>query len=101
VFLKNLAAAHKEYGEALGITSAKAATPSGGNVAEPLTEAKEALRKYLLQVSAYADDTDPTTTELTEALLAPLAEWQSPARKASSDDAPVSPDEGPKAPPVN
>ena len=101
VFLKNLAAAHKEYGEALGITSAKAATPTVSTVAEPLTEAKEALRKYLLQVSAHADDTDPTTTELTEALLAPIAEWQSPTRKASSEDAPVTPAADPQAPPVS
>ena len=101
VFLKNLAAAHKEYGEALGITSAKAATPTVSTVAEPLTEAKEALRKYLLQVSAHADDTDPTTTELTEALLAPIAEWQSPTRKASSEDAPVTPAADPQAPPIS
>ena len=99
--MKNLAAAHKEYGEALGITSAKAATPTVSTVAEPLTEAKEALRKYLLQVSAHADDTDPTTTELTEALLAPIAEWQSPTRKASSEDAPVTPAADPQAPPIS
>lgn len=97
--LENLAAAYKEYGGALSITSAKTPAPASSTVAEPLSEAKDALRKYLLQVTAHIDDADPTATELAATLLGPLTKWQSPVRKQGEEAAPLGPTD-PQAPPV-
>ena len=86
VFLKNLAAAHKAYGEALGITSAKAATPS----CQHRRRAAKRSQRGPAQVPAtshraHLTTPTPATSELAEALLAPIADWQSPARKPSEE----------------
>lgn len=86
VFLKNLQQAHKEYGAALGVTSPKASPASAtAPVRDPLQNLQEALRQYVLQVSALADPERPATEEMATELLAPMSEWQSrPARGATA-----------------
>jgi len=87
-FIKNLQTAHKDYGEALGITAApKETAPKTSFVREPFNQFIAALRPYVLRVLAYVDDEHPETAELAEALLAPLARWHSrPARPALASD---------------
>lgn len=86
VFLQNLQRAHKEYGEALGVTQPKAGNePAAVPLREPLQRLLEALRKYVLQLSAQADPEQPATEELAAELLAPLRDWQSrPGRAAAA-----------------
>ena len=74
VFLENLRRAHEEYGAALGVTAERAAEPAAPNVQEPLLAVRNAIRTYVLRVLAYADEQDPA---LVDALLAPLATWES------------------------
>lgn len=100
VFLLNLQRAHKEYGEALGATVAPAEpTAAATLVREPLQRLHEALRAYVLQLSAQADPELPETIELAEELLSPLSEWQgAPSRAAAAP--PPAPPSPPSAPAV-
>lgn len=84
-FLKNLQAAHKEYGEALGVTSPRAeSAPAAAPVRGPLQRLQEALRQYVLQVSALADSERPATVELATELLAPIGESQSRSARGAT-----------------
>lgn len=93
-FLRNLNKAHKEYGEALGVTSPRAtvAAPTAP-VREPLQRLQDALRQYVLQLVANVNEDEPATVELAEELLNPLAEWQrrSPRSAAATEPAPAPP----------
>ena len=73
--LQQLRDAHREYGEALGITVEGQEVATAG-VREPLNEFTDALRAYVLAVAAHADPKDEVSIELTNALLAPLYRWQ-------------------------
>jgi hypothetical protein len=75
-FLKTIRAAHKAYGEALGLTKAKteAASPS---LREPLDAFLAALRVFVVRVSAHSDPEVPGSAELAKKLLAPVARWRS------------------------
>ncbi len=90
-FLRNLKKAHREYGEALGVTSPRAAVAApAAPVREPLQRLQAALRQYVLQLIAYVNEDEPTTVELAEALLTPLTEWQRrPSRPAQGEPAPA------------
>ena len=89
-FLDNLRAAHKEYGEALGVTQVRAEpAPPTAVVKEPLVRLQEALRKYVLQVIAQVDESDPASAQRAADLLAPVAEWQSRATKPANPEAPA------------
>jgi len=86
VFLENLRKAHKEYGEALGLTSPKQPEQATVLVKEPLAAVRTALRTYVLRVLADDDG------ELAETLLAPLVAWESATRggkAVATPDAPV------------
>ncbi len=90
-FLENLRRTHEEYGAALGVTTARAAEPVAANVQEPLLALRNAIRTYVLRVLAHADEQDPA---LVDALLAPLATWESRggtrgARLPTPDEAPT------------
>jgi hypothetical protein len=96
IFLKTLRKAHKEYGAALGITSASAKAaepPNGASVKEPLGAVRAALRTYALRVLAHADGDEAEIAAKTSELLAPLLEWQSHAGKSgkAAKAAPESP----------
>ncbi|HEU4404719.1 MAG TPA: hypothetical protein VFS43_05450 [Polyangiaceae bacterium] len=81
-FVAEIREAYEAYGEALQIT-ARRAEAKAVRVREPLDEVVTALRRYVLAVAAYADerDDDEAARALAEALLAPLAAWQSPRRR--------------------
>jgi hypothetical protein len=90
-FLKKLYAHQKEYGEALGLTAASAEpSPSAAlvSVRDALAGFESALRKYALGVTAYGEDDDkgPDAAGVAEALLLPLAQWESLAPRAASVD---------------
>jgi hypothetical protein len=67
---------HAGYGEALGVTGARVA-PFEPAVREKMDELTQAIRVYVVRVSASVDAKDPATGARAKALLAPLAEWQS------------------------
>jgi len=74
--LQQLRDAHKDYGEALGIT-ALGLDPTTPSIREPLQAFTESLRAYVLTVAAHAVPEDPSSGALTDTLLAPLYRWQS------------------------
>lgn len=76
IILQQLRDAHREYGQALGIT-AEVEDSSTAGVKEPLREFTATLRAYVLAVAAHADPKDEASVALTDALLAPLHRWQS------------------------
>ena len=87
-FVKALRKAHKAYGEVLGITRVPSDAPSPPALREPLEAFILALRGYVLQVTAHADEDDPGAHALTERLLSPLARWQTRARGQVTPSAP-------------
>jgi hypothetical protein len=81
--LEQLRVAHREYGDALGITAEGQDAGSSG-LREPLRIFTASLRAYVLAVAAHADPADPASITLTEALLAPLHKWQDPASEPAT-----------------
>jgi hypothetical protein len=65
---------------------------------EVLAEVTEALRHYVVQVSATVRRKSPKTAERAAKLLAPITEWQRPGGKAKGAGEPESPPEPPPAP---
>lgn len=99
-FLAEIRSAHAGYSEALGISTgvqpAKASKSLG--VKDPLRALGDALRTYALQAVAIAIPGDKASEKLSARLLAPLARWESPRRKASPKPAtPVSAPSTPKS----
>lgn len=84
--LSELRYVHKAYGEALGITSVKA-TVEPPAVGEAREAAVEALRGYVLRVSAQVRKSRPETRQLADRLLAPLIAWRDQPVGASEADA--------------
>ena len=87
-FLSHLRKAHKEYGEALGITGVLAVEEPSEKVRDALAGFLRALRNYVLKVAAYVDPEEPATEELAGLLLAPLQAWRAGA-PAGPRDRPV------------
>jgi hypothetical protein len=90
-FVAEIREAYAAYGEALQIT-AKRAEAKAVKVREPFDRVVAALRRYVLAVTAYADenDHDPAVSALAETLLAPVAAWQGPGvRKGRGRGEPV------------
>lgn len=91
-FLKELTQAHEAYGKALGITSpkAQAETPA---LREARNAGMEAIRDYVLRVSAHVRKKQPETAAMAERLLAPLTTFRDrpthPAVEAKSPPSPV------------
>lgn len=88
-FLKAIKAAHKRYGDALGMTKVKAPDPEIAALRQPLADYEAALRKYVLRVTANVDDDDAKSQELATKLLAPLAGWESEPAPKGAPAAPV------------
>jgi hypothetical protein len=95
-FLDELERAHKAYGEALGITTVKT-SPEAPALREARDAALDAVREYVLRVTAHVRKKDPQTTALAERLLAPLSVWKDRAARASGQ--PAAPDATPSAEP--
>jgi len=88
-FLLALRAAHKEYGEALGVTQVRSETSKdGASVRESLSKLQGTLRKYVVQVVAQVEEDDAASAELAEELLSPLAEYQAKIAKPQAPESP-------------
>ncbi len=83
-FLVHLREAHKEYGDALGVTTARASDeqPKAAAIREAMTPLLDAIRTYAIRVMAHADPDDEAASSLSEGLLLPLRNWED-GRKAS------------------
>lgn len=75
-FLTQLRKAHKEYGEALGITGVLAVEEPAAGVRDAYDNFLIALRNYVLKVAAHVEPDEPETGELAAILLAPLHAWR-------------------------
>lgn len=93
-FLHALREAHKAYGEVLGITKAQDEEVRATRIRDALDRLTDALRAYVLQVSAMERKSDPKSTKIVEQLLKPIANWQSP--NATTQSAPKPDGEMPK-----
>lgn len=83
-FLKTLRETHKAYGDILGITKAQEEEAARATrIRDALDQLSDALRAYVLQVSAMARKSDPASQAKVDKLLAPIINWQSaPVSKA-------------------
>lgn len=90
-FIAWLKSAHAAYGVALGITEEKAADPQQPTMRSRRDELLDAVRSYVLKVSAFADSDDTALRALSERLLRPIVEWEqrhrARAAKSSGDAA--------------
>lgn len=77
---------HEVYGRALHITAPKPTDPPAPNRQSALLAALAALRDYATRAAAHADPDVPGSNELSDALLAPLAEWESRPPGVDSED---------------
>jgi hypothetical protein len=90
--VKRLRDAHKEYGEALGVTSASKVVAANANLRDVLDEFSAALRHYIVCVAASVRTKDAKSAALAEALLAPVQNWTTPGgQSAKAPDVPVEP----------
>lgn len=80
-FLDELAFAHAQYGEVLGIKAVKEGQEAPA-VRKSFEEAAASVRTYVLRVTGHVSKKDPRTAELAERLLVPLAEWKDEKPKA-------------------
>ena len=87
-FLKSLRAAHQAYGDALGITCAKAAVGPAPLVRDALDATLASAREYVAQVAGSVRRKKPETEATATRLLAPLASWET-SRRAASPPVPV------------
>jgi hypothetical protein len=99
IFVEAIREAFVAYGEALQITKRRAELKASARVREPLDALVEALRSYVLRVSAHADAGDdagdPDARALAEALLAPLVDWKTSGGRKKGDAADAPGDEAP------
>src|SRR4051812_45698681 len=65
-FLKTIKAAHKVYGDVVGTTKPKAQEPDAAQVRKPLDDLLSALRRYVLSVTASADEDDKDSIGLAQ-----------------------------------
>ncbi len=89
-FLRELRARQAAYGEALGITKAKAATPETANLVEPLREARAALSTYARVLIAAVENGELAETSAIP-MLAPLASLRASLRGKKKPNEPAEP----------
>lgn len=75
-FLQSLRASHRAYGEALGITKAPETPEEAQRLRDALAQFADALRDYVLQVSAMVRKDDAASIALADKLLAPIMTWE-------------------------
>ena len=95
-YLAHLEEAHEAYGRALHITAPKPESAPTGDVRAAFLTTLAALRDYAARVAAHADPDVPGSEEISAALLAPLAAWES--RPAGSSSEASDAEEAPAAP---
>lgn len=81
-FVDELHAAHKAYGDALGITKAGEATVSAEPLLEPLRAVNRAISAYALQVLAFAG-IDSANVPVARRALEPIDKFRAAAAKRS------------------
>ncbi len=89
-FLRELRTRQAAYGEALGITKAKAATPDAVNLVEPLREARAALGTYARVLIAAVENGDFDEASAVP-MLAPLASLRASLRGKKKPSEPAEP----------
>jgi len=98
VFLDELKAAHEAYGEAIGVTRAKAPEAAdAGSLRDAREAAVAAVKTYAVKVVANVDEDEPATAKLADGLLAPivaLPRRAAPARGKGGKGAPPAPAQG-------
>jgi hypothetical protein len=94
-FLDHLREAHEAYGVALHITVPRPQEAPSPDIRTALDAACAALRDYVTRVAAHADPDVPGSEALAEALLKPLAAWESSHRAASPPAEDLPPDPAP------
>jgi hypothetical protein len=75
-FLSALLTAHEQYGQVLGMSPV--VTPDRAEVKtlrDPFWTLVNAIRSYVLKVSAHVSEDDPASQGLAETLLLPIVEW--------------------------
>jgi hypothetical protein len=95
--IKRLREAHKEYGDALGVTTAAKASVAAATLRDALDEFSDSLRHYIVRVAASVRKRDPKSAALAQLLLAPVQSWQTPGGTRALD-APPAPAPTPPAP---
>lgn len=89
-FLDAVRKAHDEFGRVLGITEVPDDQEGAVYVRDAMDRLISSMRRYVLQVTAYADSGEPDSEALADALLMPIKTWKTrPTSTAPSDDAPV------------
>jgi hypothetical protein len=86
--LKWLRAAHKEYGDAIGITSAAPPPATVVSLREAMDDFQSALRRYVVCVSASVGPNDPKSAELAQHLLQPIESWEGTSTEANDGPQP-------------
>ncbi len=84
-FLAEIAHAHTEYGEVLGIT-APAPEVDAPAVREAFEAVLEAIRGYVLRVTAHVKKSDPESPARAARLLAPLTTWKDAAKRVAEEE---------------
>ena len=91
-FVEEVSEAHRQYGEALGVTAVRPVDEKP-EVRARMEAFAKALRAYILHVTAYGASDEPDAPQIAEQLLAPIIEWESmrsPSKKQpAEEDVPV------------
>lgn len=101
-FLALVRVKHKAYGDAQGLSKESSPAVESAEVRPRLDRFADALRSYVVKVSATVEDDDDASRALADRLLAPIARWQSTATSAeptSPGELPVQP-AAPATPPI-
>lgn len=78
-FVESIQRAHKDYGDVLGLSKALEDPVEEEGIRDAVSKLMGALRTYVLQVSAMARKSDPSSQALVDKLLSPIIHWQSSA----------------------
>lgn len=95
-FIEDLREAHKNYGEVLGITSAREEKAAAPKIQEAREHAAEQLRRYVATVVGYGAQSDQreATGEVARKLLLPIYEIRARNNQRRGGSSPVDEDEG-------
>lgn len=99
-FLHSLRASHRAYGEALGITKAPETSEEAQRLRDALAQFADALRDYVLQVSAMVRKDDAASSALADKLLAPIMTWEASGKGSTGAGKPRTSDQAPAAAPA-
>lgn len=97
LFLTTLRASHQRYGDLQGLTK-ESTSETAVDLRGKLSAFSDALRNYVVKVSALADEDDSASEDVVDKLLAPLQSWQTlGASRAPAEAPPVIPPVEPPA----